>query len=295
MEKWGALFAAALGWAVWMKMSSWRLNLAKYFHGKVVIVTGASSGIGQALALELATYKTKLLLVARREDRLQDVCNQCQKAGALKVLYKVSDLSVESERAPVIHYCVKEYGRIDVMILNAGASSLARFNQNTDLKEYHRLMELNYWSNVHLTLTALPYLREVKASVVVVSSIVGLLPIIYRTGYGPTKFALNSFFHTLRLEETDIRFNVVCPAYVDSEIHLKAYCGGNELSSNRKMSEFMSSAEAAHHILIACARNKSLYLMTWMSKLGYYLYALLPGLVEQVSIRKAKAGFSAQL
>jgi len=267
------------------------VDLKKFYDGKVVVITGASSGIGRELAHQLAGLGSSLLLVARREDRLIEVKNTCLDKGAPKVEYVIADLQKENECKNVIDAADKFFKKIDVLVLNAGQSSQIRFDEVKDLTDYRGLMETNYWSNVALTKFGLPFLQKTRGNICVISSLAGKIGPPLRTGYSPTKWALHGFYNSLRTENgNEITITIVCPGFVSTELHQHSI--GGDRSENRNLSEFMPVDEAALITLKATARGDREEIMTLRAKLGVYFTPFIPGVLDMIAIRLSKEAFN---
>ncbi len=222
-----------------------------HFNGKVVWITGASSGIGEALAYELARRGAILVLSARRSDQLEQVRARCDRADEHMVL--PLDLT-QSESLPAAAEQVEhELGRIDILINNGGISQRGTVAE-TKLDVDRRIMEVNYMGTVALTKAVLPgMLDRRKGQVVVISSIVGKIGTPLRSAYAASKHALHGFFDSLRAEVHDqgVRVTMVCPGFVKTEITLNSLRGDG--STFDKMGDAQANAMSAEEFSRRCA------------------------------------------
>ncbi|PRQ05823.1 putative oxidoreductase SadH [Enhygromyxa salina] len=189
-----------------------------YFNGKVIWITGASSGIGEALALELAARGANLVLSARRETLLERVRERCERAKDHMVV--PLDLSAPETAAAATAEVLARHGRIDILINNGGISQRGTV-ADTELDVDRRIMEVNYLGTVALTKAALPSMLERGAGqIVVVSSLMGSIGTPLRSAYAASKHALHGFFDCLRAEVHDqgVHVCVISPGYVRTEI-----------------------------------------------------------------------------
>ena len=189
---------------------------------KVVVITGASSGIGMACARLFAAHGARLVLAARREDRLLALKKEITHNGGVALAVK-TDVSIEEDCRNLIGTTIGEFGRIDILINNAGISMRARFI-DLDLAVIRRLMDVNFWGTVYCTKYALPHLLAVKGRLVAVSSIAGFKGLPGRTGYSASKFAMNGLIETIRIEhlKSGLHVMLVAPAFTKSEIRMHA-------------------------------------------------------------------------
>ena len=169
------------------------------FANKVIIITGASDGIGAELARQLSRDKPKLVLAARRLDALQAVAAQCEALGATTFV-KTTDVSIEADCRSLIAHAVDRFGGIDALVNNAGISMHANLDEITDTDVYEKLMRVNLMGSIWPTHAALPHLKSSKGLVVAVASLAGLIGVPGRTTYCATKFAQTGFFEALRVE-----------------------------------------------------------------------------------------------
>ncbi|KAM5193743.1 hydroxysteroid 11-beta-dehydrogenase 1-like protein [Mantella aurantiaca] len=164
-----------------------------------VIVTGASTGIGEEIAYHYARAGAHLLLTARREDALLKVKAKCLELGAKSVSLALADMASSEAREKVMEQAITALGGLDYLVLNHIGSSPFQMWEG-DINHTRWLMEVNFLSYVHLATMALPHLTESKGSIVVLSSLTGKVATPFTTSYGATKFALDGFFGSLRHE-----------------------------------------------------------------------------------------------
>lgn len=195
------------------------------FQNKVVWITGASSGIGKALALELDKQGALLILSARKEKTLNDVKEACVNSENIKVL--PLDLEQYNQFDKKVKEALKWFGRIDILVNNGGISQRA-LAKDTSLEVDKRIMEINYNGTIALTKAVLPHFMERKQGhFVVTTSIVGLIASPLRSTYAASKHALHGFFDSFRAEvfKDNIDVTLICPGYVTTEISMNALTG----------------------------------------------------------------------
>lgn len=228
------------------------------FCHKTAIVTGASSGIGKALALSLGEKGAKVMLAARRENVLQDVVARITAKGGTAA-YCVTDVSRPEDCRKLVEETVRLWGGIDILICNAGISMRANFN-DLDLQVIHKLMDVNFFGTVNCTKFALPYLQQSKGSLVGISSTAGIHGLPWRTGYSSSKFAITGFLETIRLEnlKNGLHVMIAYPGFTASEIRFHALTadGSAQGRTPRDEGQMMSSEETAAHILNGIRRKK---------------------------------------
>jgi len=266
---------------------------AKPFQDNVVILTGASSGIGRETAYQLAEQGAWLSLAARNADRLEEVAAECIQRGGRALAVK-TDVTIESECRHLVEQTTAEFGRIDTLINNAGISMWTPFDQVQDLSILEQIMRANYLGSAYLTYYALPYLKQTRGRLVAVSSLAGKNGVPTRSGYAASKHALVGFFDSLRIEllETGVSVTIIYPGFVTSEIRERAYgADGQPLGKSPvRESEVMSAEECARIMIAAMAKRKREEVMTLRGKLGQWFKLIAPGMVDQVARRAIEEG-----
>lgn len=258
---------------------------------KVIIITGASSGIGEACAMAFADQGDHVVLAARNAERLNAVKLAIEKKG-VEVLAVACDVSVKEDCGRLIQETVTRFGRIDALINNAGISMRAIFNE-MDLDVLEKVMAINFYGTVYCTKFALPYLLKSKGSVVGVSSIAGYVGLPARTGYSASKYAMQGFLDALRTEnlKTGLHVMVACPGFTASNIRNTALSadGSAQGESPRNEGKMMTAEEVADRIVQGVNKRKRTLVMTGEGKLAVFLGKLFPKFVEkQVYNKMAK-------
>lgn len=257
------------------------------FQDKVVIITGASSGIGKALALECSRKGAKVVIAARNQDKLETFLQTLQKTT--EVLAVVADVSKEEDCKNLIEKAVERFGAVDVLINNAGISMRAMF-KDLELKVLHELMDVNFWGTVNCTKFALPWLLKSKGSVVGVISIAGYIGLPGRTGYSASKFAIRGFLDTLRVEnlKTGLHVLVAAPGFTTSNIRQVARTADGTFQGEtpRDESKMMTAEEVASKIIRAVEKRKRSLVLTFTEgKLTVFLSKWLPGLLDKMAYK----------
>ncbi len=254
------------------------------FKDKVVIITGASSGIGRACAFEFAENGAKVVLAARREKELNEVKNKIIEKG-VDAITVVTDVRKIEDCENLINQAVKEYKKIDVLINNAGISMRASFEE-LDLSVIHELMNTNFFGAVYCVKFALPYLLKTKGTVIGISSIAGLTPLPGRTGYSASKFALDGFLNTLRLEnkKKGLSVLVVHPGFTASNIRNTALDkdGKPQKETPRNEEKMMPAEKVAEIIAKATYKRERDLILTSQGKLAVWLHRKFPELTDRI-------------
>lgn len=260
---------------------------------KVIVVTGASAGIGRALCLELAGQRPRLVLAARDQAQLEAAAEECRERGA-EALVVPTDVAQPAECEWLIASAQRRFGGIDALVNNAGIGMIARFDELRDLSVYERLIRVNYLSCVYLTWHALPALKHSRGRIVAIASLAGLTGVPTRTGYAASKHAVMGFFDSLRIEllDTGVSVTVVAPDFVVSEIHRRAIGpDGRPLGrSPVQESRIMTAEECARQIVQAMERRERLRILSRRGRLGRLVRLFAPGYIDRLAVRAVLEG-----
>ena len=256
--------------------------------GHVVVLTGASEGIGRALALELARRGLRLVLAARNQQRLEEVARAVEAAGSAALMVPTDVLDPAQCRA-LIDATVAHFGSLDVLINNAGGTMWSRFDALEDLAPYEHLMRLNYLSAVYLTFAALPWLKQSRGRIVAIASVAGLTGVPERSGYAASKHAMIGFFESLRIElaASEVTVTIIAPDFVRSEIHKRALGpDGRALgASPMRQERIMTAQKCARLIVPAIELRRRLLITSLRGRLGRWLKLLAPSLIDRIAAR----------
>lgn len=263
-------------------------------QGKTVIVTGASAGIGEALAVALAGRGANVALAARDAQALERVKARCEASGG-RALAVPTDVGDPEACRRLVERAVEAFGGVDVLVNNAGLTMHSRFEDVKDLGLYERLMRINYLGAVHCTFHALPHLKARKGLLVAVSSLTGKTGVPMRTGYAASKHAMQGFFDSLRIEllgtGTDVL--VVSPGFVATDI--RAHALGPEgqplgRSPRDESGATMDVDTCVALILRAMERRERELVMTLAGRVGQVLKLVAPSLVDRLAARAIRGG-----
>lgn len=265
-----------------------------HISSKVIWLTGASSGIGEALAYELSKQKVKLILSARRKEELERVKGNCHPLAQSTIKILPLDLSEGATLKLTTDAAIQLFGHIDILINNGGISqrSLAK---ETILQADRRIMEVDYFGTIALSKYLLPhFLRRKSGHFVTVSSVMGLIGTPYRSGYAGAKHALHGFFDSLRAElwkdSKSIYVTMICPGWVRTSISLNALIGdGTKLNQmDSTTSDGLEPKVVAKKIISAInSKRNEVYIGGLKEVSAVYLKRFFPGIFARM-IRKAK-------
>ncbi len=263
-------------------------------QNKVIWITGASSGIGEALTYALAQQGNRLILSARRKEELERVKGNCSTAMQENIRILPLDLSKSETLQLTTQAAIQIFGHVDTVILNGGISqrSLA---METKLEVDRQLMEVDYFGNVAITKYIVPHFLEHKAGhIVVVSSVMGKIGTPYRSGYAAAKHALHGFYDSLRAELwkecKNIFITLVCPGWIRTNITLHALTGdGSALNKmDTSTDKGMDPQRFARKMIRAIEKQKEeVYIGGAKEVFAVYLKRFLPSVFSRV-VRNAR-------
>ena len=262
----------------------------KMFENQVVWITGASSGIGEALALEMAAAGAKLVLSARRKEELERVAALAKERGCTEVFVLPLDVTNFDSHQGVMDSVLKKFGHIDVLINNAGIGQ-ASLIVRTDMETYRKLFEVNFFSQIALTKTVLPHMLKRKSGhIAVTSSVSGKVGSASRAGYSATKHAILGWFDCLRVEgaQHGLKVTTIVPGYINTPISYSSLRGNGEpyKKVNEDNALGMDVTKCAKVVMKGFRKNKDEIAVgsgieMWATTLRYWAPKLLFKLTEK--------------
>ena len=258
------------------------------FLGKIVWITGASSGIGKALALELSKQEAKIILSSRKKEDLELVKQQCKNINDVKII--TIDLEDYNNLQPKVDAALALFGKVDILVNNGGISQRS-FAKDTLISVDKRIMDINYLGTVALSKALLPhFIENKKGHFVITTSIVGKIGTPLRSSYAASKHALHGFFDSLRAEhfKDNITVTLVCPGFVNTNVSKNALTGNG--SPQQKMDVATENGIDPEHfakLMIKVIKNKKeeVYIAGAKEKLAVFAKRFYPKLLS-IMIRK---------
>lgn len=251
---------------------------------KVIIITGATSGIGKALAYECASRGARLVVSARNNEKLLEVSEDLIRTG-IRVLPVKADVSIEEDCRELIRKTVEEFGTIDILINNAGISMRALF-EDVDLDVLRKLMNTNFWGTVYCSKFALPYLLKSKGSLAGISSIAGYKGLPGRSGYSSSKFAIQGLLEVIRIEnrKKGLHVLIAAPGFTASNIRNVALSkdGSQQGETPLDESKLMPAETVARKIADAIEKRKRILILTTQGKMTVFLDKVLPSFMDKM-------------
>jgi len=264
--------------------------LKSYYNGKTIWITGASSGIGEALAYALSKAGATLVISARRASELERVKAACTHPEKVEII--TIDLSSQESVKEAIHACLSRHVRIDLLFNNGGISQRAEA-LSTDLGIVRRVMEINFFSNIAISQAIALHMKEHGGGhIVVTSSLMGKWGFYLRSAYAAAKHALHGYYDSMRMEveQYGIKITLLTPGFIASEISKHALNDKGESTGemDNNQAQGMSTAQCAQEILTGVAAGKTEFGIGGKELLGLKLRRFLPALFEKI-LRKQSA------
>lgn len=262
------------------------------FTNKVVVITGASEGIGRELSHQLAKAGAKLAISARNKERLESLKQELSQYYANVdeyVLVKDADVCDQVACQSLISATIDKFSHLDILVNNAGMSMWSKFEDLQDLSIFNNLYQLNVTSVAYCTHAALPHLKQSKGMIVGVASVAGITGVPTRTAYSASKHALIGFLDSLRIELQPHDIDVVCvaPDFVISEIHKRALDGSGQPlgQSPMQQSKIMTTKRCCELIVQAMKHKQRLAVLSTRGKIGRWLKLLWPSLIDKLALK----------
>ncbi|KAL5543855.1 hypothetical protein UlMin_007639 [Ulmus minor] len=244
--------------------------------GKVVLITGASSGIGEHLAYEYAKRGARLALAARRVDRLKAVADKALRLGSPDAIVIPADVSVVDDCRKLVDETVNHFGQLDYLVNNAGVSLVSLFEDSTQISTIRSVMDINFWGSVYCTQFALPHLRKSKGKIIVLSSCSTWFSPPKLSFYNASKTAQLSFFETLKAEfGSEIGITIATPGIIKSEMTTR------QVRSQYGVSQvpILSAEVCAKGIVESACRGEMYSTEPSWYKVGFWFKVLCPQLM----------------
>ncbi len=263
------------------------------FQDNVVIVTGASRGIGKELALVLAGHGARLALGSRNEEALNTVAEECRVLGTSAIVVP-TDVTDPARCRRLVDQTVQAYGRIDTLVNNAGIGMWARVDEVQDLTIFERVMQTNYLGSVYCTYYALPHLKKTRGRLVSVSSLSGKTGVPARSGYSASKHALVGFFDSLRIElaPAGVTVTVAYPDFVATGARFRnlGADGRPVVNAPPYAKNTMTGEACARLILRGIARRQREVFVNLRGQLSPFAKLIAPALVDRAAHRATEKG-----
>lgn len=247
---------------------------AESLKGARVLVTGASTGIGEQIAYHYARFGAQIVITARREHVLQQVAEKCLSLGAQKALYIAADMASETDPDKVVSFALDRLGGLDYLVLNhIGPSPFSMWEG--DVEHTRWLMKVNFFSYIQMAWKALASLEQSKGSMMVVSSLLGKMPSPFSAPYISTKFALNGFFgalqHELAMKKSNVSISTCILGLIDTESAMDKVRGVTNVPA-------YPATEAALRIIVAGATRQSEVFYPWFTYIAAISKDLFPSI-----------------
>ncbi len=264
--------------------------VTRNFKGKVVVVTGAASGIGAAICKRFGQTGSKIGLLDMDEAGVKTAADELKDAGIDAVGIRC-DVVDEAQCTSAIEKILELYGGIDILVNNAGITQRSAF-MNTKTSVYRKVMAVNFFGSLYCTKAAIDSLIARKGIIIVIESLAGVSPLLGRTGYCASKHALHGFFTSLRseLRDSGVHIMLTCPGFVKTSLQTRALGGDGRVTSHPQsmVGKPTSAQKVAEDIYKGALKKKPLLVLTPVGKLAYWVSKLAPVLYERLMARQVR-------
>lgn len=259
------------------------------FEGKTIFITGASSGLGRALAIKLSHTHAHLALMARSLDQLEQTKLLCAPKANIELIY--GDVTCEEHCKLAIQHALSKFPRLDYLILNAGVSMWSRFDSLTDVSVMSKLIETNYLGAVYCVHHALPALKKTHGMIVGISSIQGKIPVPFHSGYAASKHALQGFLNTIRMElSSELDVLTVSPGWIEgTDIRENAFNSASDVNHKRLSIRKKSAIPldvCVQHIVKAMEKRKQELVLPKLYQSLAWLHLAFPRMFRSLLMRR---------
>ena len=261
-----------------------------FYKDKSVLITGASSGIGEELALQLGQAGAKLTLTARRVDLLNELAQKIETRGARRPAVVPCDVTRDGDLERAVSECLRQWGKLDVVIANAGFGVVGPFRTLT-IADYRRQFETNVFGVLRTIYAALPEIEKAKGNVVIIGSVAGWVASPGGSPYAMSKFALRALANAItpELQTSGVKVTLISPGFVDSDIRRVDNEGKVHSEAKDPIPEWivMGTDTAVRQILSAVARGKREAIITGHGKIFVALQRFTPWVLRVAATRMA--------
>ncbi len=258
---------------------------SKLYDRKVVLITGGCAGIGRALALRFAQAGARVVILDLEQEALDSLVQHLRDHLNVEALGLCCDVADAERVQQCVRQAIEHFGGIDVLINNAGVTHRSTFAETT-LEVFQRVMAINYFGAVHCTQAALSSLIERHGQIIVMSSLSGFSPLLYRSAYNASKHALHGLFETLRceLKGSGVGVMLVCPGFTATDLRKNALVGDASISPQPPLSmgRVASAQEVAEAIYRGACKRRRLLVMSNVDWRARVLARYFPRLFERV-------------
>jgi len=251
------------------------------------VVTGASDGIGKEIALRYSQRPSFLVLAARSEEKLAQVAMQCKENGCERCIHVPVDVSKEDDCRKLIQIAIQEFQRVDILVLCAGVSYHNTF-ELSNLSAFRNMMDVNFFGYLYCTYFALPYLKQAKRQIIVMSSVSGELGLPLRTGYCASKFAVNGFFEALKMELSDVHITMVMPSSVNTNMRNNSLDSGeNKVQFHEAEHKRVPVKDCVDIVLDAADNRRDKVIFPLSNHVAILLKPWMPSIISALIKKKA--------